>query len=55
MNEVEGYIMLTENDNQREIMLFFHQLFSMYPMVSSKIRFKVPFYDQKNGSVISVK
>ena len=46
MSTVEDYIYSRE-DNQQEILLYFHNLLISFPGVTSKIRFKIPFYYQK--------
>jgi hypothetical protein len=47
MTEVENYIFKFEG-KQREIMLFFHQLFSVELNLIDKLRFKIPFYYRKS-------
>jgi len=45
MNKVEDYIYSFEGD-QLEVLLFFHDLLTSFQTVTSKIRFKIPFYYQ---------
>ncbi|HBX67365.1 MAG: hypothetical protein CL670_02200 [Balneola sp.] len=33
--------------NQREVMLYFHNLLTAYPTVTASIKYRIPFYDQK--------
>lgn len=35
-------------DEQREIMLLFHNMMLAYPAITSKIRYRVPFYYRKS-------
>jgi hypothetical protein len=44
--DVEEFILQYES-NQKHILNYFHNLFSSFPEVTSKIRFKVPFYYRK--------
>ncbi len=46
MSEVEDYIYSRE-DNQQELLFYFHNLLTSFPGVTSKIRFRIPFYYQK--------
>ena len=45
MNKVEDYIYSFEGD-QLEVLLYFHDLLTSFQTVTSKIRFKIPFYYQ---------
>jgi hypothetical protein len=47
MTEVEDFIYQFE-DNQREIMLYFHKLLTLELNLTDKIRFDVPFYYGKS-------
>lgn len=47
MTEVEGFIYQYE-DNQREVLLYFHHLFTHELGLAEKIRFKIPFYYGKS-------
>ncbi|MEM7368171.1 MAG: DUF1801 domain-containing protein [Bacteroidota bacterium] len=47
MHEVEAFIYELE-DNQRELMLYFHELLCSQPHVTAKIRYRVPFYYRKS-------
>ena len=59
MKSVLDFIYSHEGD-QREVMLYFHQLLHSFPTVTSAIKYGIPFYDQntwvcylnpqKNGS-----
>lgn len=46
MDEVKNFIFRHE-ENQREVMLYFHNLLTSFPTVSSAIKYRIPFYDQK--------
>ncbi|MGN8225279.1 DUF1801 domain-containing protein [Gracilimonas sp. BCB1] len=46
MNAVEDFIMRHEG-NQQEVMLYFHNLLTSFPTVTSAIKYRIPFYDQK--------
>lgn len=47
MSPTEAYI--TElPDNQRLIMQYLHGLLMSFPQVTTKIRYKIPFYDRKS-------
>ena len=46
MQTVEDYIFDKEGD-QHEVLLYFHELITSFPGVTSKIRFHIPFYYQK--------
>jgi hypothetical protein len=48
MGEVEDYILSLENENQIKLMTYFHQLMLALPTITSKIRFKIPFYYSKS-------
>ncbi|MBO6585016.1 MAG: DUF1801 domain-containing protein [Gracilimonas sp.] len=60
MNAAEDFILRHEG-NQKEVMLYFHNLLTSFPTVSSAIKYRIPFYDQntwvcylnplKNGKV----
>ncbi|HAH50585.1 MAG TPA: DUF1801 domain-containing protein [Balneola sp.] len=45
MDKVEDYIYSFEGDEQ-EVLLYFHELLISFPAVTSKLRFKIPFYYQ---------
>tara|TARA_R110001599_G_scaffold280864_2_gene482308 strand:- start:4072 stop:4449 length:378 start_codon:yes stop_codon:yes gene_type:complete len=45
MNKVEDYIYSFEG-GQLEVLLYFHDLLTSFQTVTSKIRFKIPFYYQ---------
>ncbi len=47
MSEVENYIYQFEG-NQKEVIMYFHNLLTNDFNLSSKIRFKIPFYDIKS-------
>jgi len=47
MNSIEAYIS-SQSDNQRKILQYIHELLSAYPGVTSKIRYKIPFYYRKS-------
>jgi len=47
MNEVENYIYQFEG-NQKEVIMYFHNLLTNDFNLSSKIRYKIPFYDIKS-------
>lgn len=49
MGEVETYIWNMEDENQKELMIYFHQFLVSLPFVSSKIRFHIPFYRYKKN------
>lgn len=46
MDDVKNFIFGHE-ENQREVMLYFHNLLTSFPTVSSAIKYRIPFYDQK--------
>lgn len=60
MSKVLDFIERHEG-NQREVMLYFHELLTSFPAVTSAIKYRIPFYDQntwvcylnplKNGKV----
>ncbi|MDR9418479.1 DUF1801 domain-containing protein [Gracilimonas sp.] len=37
----------SHNGNQREVMYYFHNLLTSFPTVTSSIKYRIPFYDQK--------
>ncbi len=45
MTSVEDFIYRHEG-NQREVMLYFHDLLTSFPTVTSAIKYRIPFYDQ---------
>ncbi|XWN36479.1 MAG: DUF1801 domain-containing protein [Balneola sp.] len=45
MKDIEDYIYSFEG-NRQEVLLYFHNLLTNFPTVTSKIRFKIPFYYQ---------
>ena len=45
MDKVENYIYSFEGD-EHEVLLYFHELLTSFPTVTSKIRFNIPFYYQ---------
>lgn len=47
MSEVEDFIYCHEG-NQRELMLFFHHLFTRELNLTAKIKFRIPFYYGKS-------
>jgi len=47
MSAVLDYI-FQHQGNQKEILLYFHDLFTNELNLTSKIRYKIPFYDQKS-------
>lgn len=47
MNVVLDFI-YEQEDEQREVMLFLHELMISYPAITCKIRYKVPFYFRKS-------
>ncbi|MGB1243402.1 MAG: DUF1801 domain-containing protein [Chitinophagales bacterium] len=47
MDVVLDYIYEQEGE-QREILLFLHELMLSYPAITSKIRYRVPFYYRKS-------
>ncbi len=47
MDAVLDYIYEQEGE-QREILLFLHELMCSYPAITSKIRYRVPFYYRKS-------
>ncbi len=47
MTAVEAFI-YKYDDDQREIMLFFHRLLTLELNLTEKIRFKIPFYYGKS-------
>ena len=48
MDSVEAFITDWPDDQQREILHFLHQIISELPNVSSKIRYRIPFYYRKS-------
>ena len=47
MNHVQNYI-LDQNEDNQQIMQYFHDLLTSFPEVTAKIRYKVPFYYLKS-------
>lgn len=47
MSEVEAYILGLE-PHQREILFFLHQVLMGHPEMTSRIRYKIPFYSRKS-------
>ncbi len=47
MYTVQEFIM-QQQDEQRDILLYLDALISAYPGITSKIRYKIPFYDGKS-------
>jgi hypothetical protein len=47
MTDVDFYIEEQEGA-QREILQYIHQLFLSFPEVTSKIRYRIPFYDRRS-------
>lgn len=47
MSSVLDYI-FKQHGNQKEILLFFHDWFTKELKLTSKIRYKIPFYDHKS-------
>ncbi|MFK7906755.1 MAG: DUF1801 domain-containing protein [Chitinophagales bacterium] len=47
MDAVLDYIYEQEGE-QREILLFLHELMGTYPAITNKIRYRVPFYYRKS-------
>ena len=45
MQTVEDYIYGFEGD-QQEVLLYFHDVLTSFPAVTTKIRYKIPFYYQ---------
>lgn len=45
MQTVEDYIYRFEGD-QQEVLLYFHNVLTSFPAVTTKIRYKIPFYYQ---------
>lgn len=46
MSAVLNFIENHEGD-QREVMLYFHNLLTTFPTVTSAIKYRIPFYNQK--------
>jgi len=47
MNPVQNYILDLEGE-QAQLFQYLHDLFSTYPEMDSKIRYKIPFYFRKS-------
>lgn len=45
MNAAEDFILRHEG-NQKEVMLYFHNLLTSFPTVSPALKYRIPFYDQ---------
>ena len=46
MNSVEEYIFDYEGP-EKEVLIFFHETMMSFPGITSKLRYKIPFYYQK--------
>lgn len=47
MEEVLNFINRHENENQRQLMMYLHQIIINYPNITAKISYKIPFYRYK--------